>query len=58
MADFDAVHERLRAILEPYLGRLVSNPLYGIDAIGWPGGTKHDYFAGTPRDRRRPSALV
>ena len=44
---FDAVHARLLAILEPYMGRLVSNPIYGVAAIGWPGGSKHDYFAGT-----------
>lgn len=46
MSEFDAVQVRLKAILEPYLGRLVPNPIYGIGAIGWPGGSKHDYFAG------------
>jgi hypothetical protein len=46
MSEFEAVQQRLQAILEPYAGRLVPNPIYGIGAIGWPGGSKHDYFAG------------
>jgi hypothetical protein len=44
---FEEVQARLRAILAPYRDRLVENPIYGIGAIGWPGGSKHDYFAGT-----------
>jgi hypothetical protein len=44
--DFAALEARLWAILEPYRDRLVTNSVYGLSTLGWPGAKKHDFFAG------------
>lgn len=44
--DFAAIEARLWAMLEPYRGRMVSNSIYGLETLGWPGAKKHDFFAG------------
>ncbi|HSO30240.1 MAG TPA: hypothetical protein VLS28_10075 [Candidatus Sulfomarinibacteraceae bacterium] len=46
MGDLAAVEARLRAILEPYRGRLVEGEIYGIPTLRRPGARAHDWFAG------------
>jgi hypothetical protein len=46
MADLAAVEARLRAILEPYRGRLEDGEIYGIPTLRRPGAKAHDWFAG------------
>ncbi|MCI0583790.1 MAG: hypothetical protein L0227_13040 [Chloroflexi bacterium] len=45
-ADLAAVEARLRAILEPYRGRLEEGEIYGIPMLRRPGAKAHDWFAG------------
>ena len=46
MADLAAVEARLRAILEPYRGRLETFEIYGVEMLRRPGAKAHDWFAG------------
>jgi 7-keto-8-aminopelargonate synthetase-like enzyme len=41
-----AVEARLRAILEPYRGRLEEGQIYGVTVLRRPGAKAHDWFAG------------
>jgi hypothetical protein len=41
-----AVEARLRAILEPYRGRLDEGEIYGVPMLRRPGAKAHDWFAG------------
>jgi hypothetical protein len=44
-----AVEARLRAILEPYRGRLEEGQIYGVSVLRRPGAKAHDWFAGVQR---------
>ena len=44
-ADLAAVEARLRALLEPYAGRLEPTTIYGLPALRRPGARAHDWFA-------------
>ncbi|MBF8290764.1 MAG: hypothetical protein HW391_1732 [Chloroflexi bacterium] len=44
--DLAAVEARLRAILEPYRGRLEEGTIYGVPMLRRPGARAHDWFAG------------
>lgn len=46
MGDLPAVEARLRAILEPYRGRLVEGEIYGVPTLRRRGAKAHDWFAG------------
>ena len=41
-----AVEDRLRALLEPYRGRLEEGEIYGVPMLRRPGAKAHDWFAG------------
>jgi hypothetical protein len=43
--DLDAVEARLRAMLEPYVGRLEWATIYGLPTLRRPGARAHDWFA-------------
>jgi len=44
--DLTAVELRLRAILEPYRGRLEEGEIYGVSTLRRRGAKAHDWFAG------------
>jgi hypothetical protein len=44
--DAEELMTGLRALLEPYEGRLERAQIYGIDVLKRPGAKKHDWFAG------------
>jgi hypothetical protein len=52
VADFAAVEQRLRRVLDPYRDRLEPHPLYGVDTLRRQGGKAHDYFAGMRTGKR------
>ncbi len=43
--DLAAVEARLRAVLEPYEGRLEWATIYGLPTLRRPGAKAHDWFA-------------
>jgi len=45
-AELDVLEARLRAVLEPYLGRLEPFEVYGVEMLRRPGAGAHDWFAG------------
>jgi 7-keto-8-aminopelargonate synthetase-like enzyme len=47
--DLAVVEARLRAILEPYRGKLEEASIYSLTVLRRPGAKAHDWFAGVQR---------